>query len=567
MAGERKGKAYEALVYLALAELIEEGVLAGPLHWNVRPGGMNIEPDFTLGSDVDHPETIILLGHSGSTGNSHMKLWRNVGELVEAKTLLPDRPHVHCLMFGVIKNELEHLQAAAFDGFRYVRLSDEPAALHVDIGLLLKTKKIKESVVAGKFSPSKETFEFLKRLLTDLCTRGNSEMESLWRLHAARPAPPLRSPSPSSFKKGLAKLLVVPSWEMAVALFVKRKPVDAPAVLARLNITRMFGGKHVAKDGDVARLCQAVPLAQLRNLYERDWGTSVGRMVNVLREPQHVSAVKDYFARNEATLTDPARLHKLLSRGYRSEGQKLGRRDDDGNWIFDFYLSLAKAIRGTKNAYGYAQLAKDIVENDGYGVALTDESKNLLLSPWGNLSEWSTGQLVLDDEIVRALAAALASCGRNARSWLTAVNTAEDVYLTTYLEAKLAAHRSLDPVGLIVCGAVGGAKSRIVTCFAERAGTTRSGKTECLRIRSTIVKWQSAHGSHTNDKRKELCGRAIGLRYHWDGAKFVPRTRVMKMILVLDGSWEQGDINALLQAGWDDIFFPDEIDRLQSAIV
>ena len=567
MAGERKGKAYEALVYLALQELITEKALAGPVHWNVRPQGMNIEPDFTLGVDKDHPNTVILLGHSGSTGDSHKKLWRNIGELVEAKTLLPDSPRVHCLTFGVIKSDLERLQTAAFDGFRYLRLNEEPKALRSDVESLLKTKKMKDSVLSGTFSPSAQTLRFVKRLLTDLCASNNTEMENLWRLHTSRPMPPLRSPSPSSFRRGLAKLLVVPSWEMAVALFLKRKPVDAPPILARLHITRVFRGKHFANDAEVTRLFQAVPLVSLRELYEKDWGASVSRMVRVLREPEQVSAITDYFIKNQTKLKDPVRLHALLSKGYRSEGKRLGRLDVDGNWVFDFYLSLAKAIRGTKNAYGYAQLAKDIVDNRGYGVSLCDESQKLLLSPWGNLSEWSTGQLVLDDEIVQTLAAALASCGRSAKTWVKAVTEAEDVYISTYLEAKLAAHRSLDPVGVIVLGALGGSKSRVVTCFAERIGTARSGKTECLVVRNTIIKWQSAHGSHTNDKRKELCGRAIGLKYHWDGTDFVPRAGVKKMVLVLDGSWEQGDINALLQAGWDDIFFPDEIDRLMNAIV
>lgn len=84
----------------------------------------------------------------------------------------------------------------------------------------------------------------------------------------------------------------------------------------------------------------------------------------------------------------------------------------------------------------------------------------------------------------------------------------------------------------------------------------------------TLIKWQTAF-ANPRDKRKELCGRAIGLRYSWDEEKqrFTPRKNIRKMILLLDGTWEQCDIDALIRSGWDEIFYPDEIDKLRSAIV
>jgi len=83
----------------------------------------------------------------------------------------------------------------------------------------------------------------------------------------------------------------------------------------------------------------------------------------------------------------------------------------------------------------------------------------------------------------------------------------------------------------------------------------------------TLINWQSAHDSHTNDKKKELCGRAAGLRYHWNGKSFVRRPGVEKLLLLLDGTWCDEDLKALLQSGWDDVFYPDEIDKLIKAIV
>ena len=50
----------------------------------LAPKDMSIEPDFMTGRNSDDPKTILLLNHSGAAGNSHMKFWRNLGELAEA---------------------------------------------------------------------------------------------------------------------------------------------------------------------------------------------------------------------------------------------------------------------------------------------------------------------------------------------------------------------------------------------------------------------------------------------------------------------------------------------------
>jgi len=69
--------------------------------------------------------------------------------------------------------------------------------------------------------------------------------------------------------------------------------------------------------------------------------------------------------------------------------------------------------------------------------------------------------------------------------------------------------------------------------------------------------------------KKELCGRAVALRYSWDlkSKKFTPRRGVRKLTLVVDGTWRQSDLDALVRAGWDEIFYPDEMEKLAKAII
>jgi hypothetical protein len=59
------------------------------------------------------------------------------------------------------------------------------------------------------------------------------------------------------------------------------------------------------------------------------------------------------------------------------------------------------------------------------------------------------------------------------------------------------------------------------------------------------------------------------LRYTWDTKQkaFAKRPSTDKLILIVDGTWRQDDLDALEFAGWDEIFYPDEMNKLVKAIV
>jgi hypothetical protein len=104
VAGEQKGKTYEALVMVVLQELHRQKKLSGNIFWNKTPSAMTIEPDFTIGPDVDHPSIVFLVTHSGSAGDSHKKFWRNMGELAEAKLFLDTLPSVYSIIHCTRQN-------------------------------------------------------------------------------------------------------------------------------------------------------------------------------------------------------------------------------------------------------------------------------------------------------------------------------------------------------------------------------------------------------------------------------------------------------------------------------
>jgi hypothetical protein len=39
------------------------------------------------------------------------------------------------------------------------------------------------------------------------------------------------------------------------------------------------------------------------------------------------------------------------------------------------------------------------------------------------------------------------------------------------------------------------------------------------------------------------------------------------LILIVDGTWRQDDLEVLANAGWDEIYYPDEINRVAESIV
>src|SRR5688572_15394587 len=117
MAGERKGKTYEALVKVALDQLKAAGEFSGNVFWNVKAGGMTVVPDFTIGPDADRPHSVLLVTHSSSAKESEKKNWRNLGELAESKLRLKSVPRVFSVAFdSMVKDSLKAVGAAAFDG-------------------------------------------------------------------------------------------------------------------------------------------------------------------------------------------------------------------------------------------------------------------------------------------------------------------------------------------------------------------------------------------------------------------------------------------------------------------
>jgi hypothetical protein len=85
--------------------------------------------------------------------------------------------------------------------------------------------------------------------------------------------------------------------------------------------------------------------------------------------------------------------------------------------------------------------------------------------------------------------------------------------------------------------------------------------TRGVRIKGSFIHWKSAYDGNEGHKTKELAGRVFAIR------PWLDRSHSGRFLLVLDGHFSTENIKTLMRAGWDDIFYPDEIDRLVKAVV
>jgi hypothetical protein len=611
MAGERKGITYEAIVKIALEELVRQGKLAGTVFWNEKPDAMTIEPDFTVGPDKDHPTQVLLVTHSGAAGNSHMKFWRNIGELAEAKCRLTKPARVYAIAFdSVIKEDLKELQEAAFDGQLLVGDTDYGRRLQrwVEANSPGLPKDGDEKVDAirdamkdrSRADNPKPLVDELLRDLGKLVNRGRTELDSLWTMERKRG--PGRAPvaRDTFLRRGVGKLLLLdhPDDVDSSGRFKKSVPADVVESLKTMGLAgNAIGGPRVTDPQMLWALRSLSPDA-LAGLHAARTIDRVSEWIDSLRTLAGVRDQLAYMTKHWSEITTGAGLYRHLIRCHRNPHALCPTAVAEGSkrvWLYHLLVEWVKLADGTRTEFGVAAFIATLTELRST-AAHQGEVKRIL----GRAPEWRSEETVRlglqdwqsahsgqkftfkDDDLAR-VADALARKLRETKAPDPAADARRmtEALVQTVLEAKLLTYRNFKPFEMLLerelkkADLVGSLEVAVRACFADAASASgakldpRSSGTTVMRVKNTLVNWQAAHDSHTNDKRKELCGRAPALRYSWDAKKdrYVARPSTSKLILIVDGTWGQDDLDALARAGWDEIFYPDEMDLLVKAIL
>jgi hypothetical protein len=245
----------------------------------------------------------------------------------------------------------------------------------------------------------------------------------------------------------------------------------------------------------------------------------------------------------------------------------------DSVWLFEILMELIKQSEEKSAGFGYAQLGREVIDA-GWGntkdlASASQFGGGFGLSAWIKRNPKSGFRDDLLEGCAEVLAARLKLIGlKQVQSLLKGI---KDGFASNLIESKLCTYKVFEPLRLLIESTVTGCElDQIRSCFGEKAGLPgQATKTTVLRKGKTLINWQSVSNAGRDHKKKELSGRAVALRYSWDAKakKFVPRPRVEKLILVVDGTWKREDLLTLARAGWDEIFYPDEMDKLAKAIV
>jgi len=580
MAGERKGKTYEAIVKLVLDRLAADGVVTEPIHWNVRPDGMTIEPDFTIGADRNRPRLLLLVTHSGSAKESEKKFWRNIGELAEAKSTLKDVPRVLSIAFDAeIKQDLKVVQASAFDG--QLIAGDQPygAGLEEWIdenhGALPTPGDEKVVALAGIAKTDKALKGALAALKQDIkvLLKGHQPaLDHLWKAHRQRPATEAPTAKETFYRRGFTKAMVLgvkPSdmakplkgnWDWALPLGLVKKSLVGYRVV----------------DEDLLWLSKS----PLREVDPKSWaGTYVSQgfrdQVQKVRSVALLSEFQRYVVEHLEELQTTTGMNKHLTLLYKNPGLGLtlpkGVPAPTGVWLFDYVGALVKAKAKKSQAFGFSAFSS-------HAKSAATKVGNMDLGTWCTcfMNQFFTRKAGFSAPIAAVAYVSEVLAEQVAKFTAKGIeNLAAELqerYVKKELVAVLLTHRGFDPIGCLVEKVIGTepmSRVRYQAGFAERCGIGGSAaSTSVLVVRNSLINWQSAHESHTNDKRKELCGRAPALRYAWNpgSSTFAPRRGIKKLILIVDGTWSQEDLRALAKSGWDDILYPDQLEELVSKL-
>jgi hypothetical protein len=517
MAGERKGKAYEALVKVALDHLLHASVLTGPIHWNVTPTGMTIEPDFTSGPDQNQPQQLFLVTHSGSAKNSDMKFWRNIGELVEAKARLPNTPVVVSILFDAeAKEALKLAQAAAFDGQVVVGDADygdvieewiTANAEHLPSDGPGKVARIRQALAS--------TMQFRKafeRFTSDLGKRvGTCDpvLSRLWLQVRARAGVVPRQARTTAARRGLTKALLLDRMPTRAS----HAPANPPQWVQALGF--MKPGISGPRDADLAWLtASSLSTVDLQDLLATTTPGFQSQLLKV-RSVGLIAEFESYLSRNLASLQTELGMLAAIEEQYKDPvaGISLppGVPGPRNVWMFDIVGAILKAKSGRSQAFGYAAFAAASFPGDGLvGNMELGTWCSCFMNQWFNRRADFTAPAKAVRHCARVLSVAIGNLTGPEIATLTSATRAQ--FLAKELEATLLSHRGVDPIGFLVRRALGNlpySEERLVGAFSERAGTSGgAGATSVLRVERTIIKWQSVTDQGRDHKKKELCGRA-----------------------------------------------------------
>jgi hypothetical protein len=610
MASEKRGILYEAIVYLCL-EVIQAETLPGrTIFWNQTPEDMRIDSDITIGEDANNPTHLLLISHSTAEHNSDMKFWRNMGEVDQARTFLSPPPVTVGILFDAkFKRNLLLLQPYAFDDF--IIVEHEPyGTIILDFAReharhLPKDRAEKLSYIKKYASSDLTLGRALKQLQDRIAialAAKNPQAEHLWRAVKTglerRCKPRIPTARNTSLRRGVAKLLLFDS--------IPSKTQVVPEVFIDLGLARKSLRGPLLIDSDIIGVLDLLATEQLGKLHQHYSSMEeFSILVKPLQSLPAFDPMWEYVVENWPRLLRSEELLASMIRTHADPYGALGLNPQEvrylvPGWLVITLITLLKAHSGKRMDFGYSKIVEDIdkiplEQRDRFaqevlgraGLTVDAPVRSSRTIEYG-LRDFLYGEARTNFNIYRSELAIIAfvlsqrlaeQVGSTAPRGVG--RQARDFFVADTIETKLLSHPSFQPIKLLITNELQKRRMKFTDIpyfpsplrgLAVADGikvNIRAGSTNVLRVNSTLIRWISVSDAGKVHKTKEFCGRAWGFRacVNEITGYVAPSDWLRKTILAVDGTFTADDLSLLIRCGWDEIYYPDEMDKLAAAIV
>jgi hypothetical protein len=579
MANETRGLLYEAIADAALRLAVRFARVAGDVFWNVKPGGMSVTPDFTIGKSANDPSHVVLVTASGSSKESEKKSWRNLGEMQEVKAQLPKAPIVVNIYF---KSDVKRGVSAAgeylYDAILHVEKKPYYKPLEKWVGDNLrsaaKNKGARQLLLKNAITGDAKLASAVTRLARDLAVtlkQRKTALDPLWKLMQADYVKPHTyvAARRTSVRRGVGKLAVLEprARQLVYESLTKRRGIPI-GKLPKYVFDLDFLKKSIAGARLVdSEITEAINLLGSRTCEDilRSAPKSLGIWINPLRDLGRVNVHVDFVYNHYDEFVKAKPLKKLLIDCFNDPAGLSGEPGDEKVWIYEIAVSLLKAKSGRLQGYGVVQLAFDtsVAELGTGGFVLppfVQRTKMLKPTQLEGLARGLSKRL--GQEIAKADIPKLK-------------NKIVGFVIKETLEDRLIPYRNFEPLLWLLEAELVKQRKKYTTKTPyggwlneySKIGNS-SATTPFVRVGKTLIHWKSVSDAGKDHKRKELAARARNVKYKYDTATktFERRADVERLALIVDGTFTDADLKVLADAGWDIIVYPDQIADLVSKL-
>jgi hypothetical protein len=277
-----------------------------------------------------------------------------------------------------------------------------------------------------------------------------------------------------------------------------------------------------------------------------------------LRNLSKVGAHVEFVYDNYEELTSSEGLKKLLLECFHDPAVMSSEDTDEKLWLFEIIMSLIKAQSGKLQGYGLSKLANDCSQPEfgqgGFVIPPFVQRKKMLSAE--QLDKLSFGlSRRLAEDIDKSDVTKLKGL---VTKWVFKEN----------LEDRLIPYRNFEPILWLLEAELSRynleyeAKCAYTGWINEYAEVgKRSATTPYVKVGNVFIHWKTVSDAGRGHKKKELAARARTFKYQYDieSEQFIRRNGLDKLVLLVDGTFDDKDLRALQISGWDLILYPDEI--------